>query len=247
MDDSIISNGLKLAAHFARPATSSRAPGLVLCHGFPQPPLGSSAAGRTYPQLADRIARDCGWSVLTFTFRGAGTSEGNFSIDGWLADVATAVDVLAGRDDVSDVWIAGSSLGGALALCHAATDARVRGVATIGAPASLRGWAKEGRAFLDFSREIGLIHDAAFPPDPDLWVKELHALDPIAAAAKIPPRPYLILHGADDEVVPVADARALAAAAEGSAELRVVPRAGHRLRHDPRGVALLLGWLEQQA
>lgn len=246
MQDSIISQGLRLPAHFTRPAGSGRVRGLVLCHGFPRPPLGAAAAGAAYPQLADRIARDCGWAALTFTFRGAGGSEGNFSIEGWLADVAAAVDVMVGHGDVSGVWVAGSGLGGALVVAHAATDERVRGVASIGAPASLRGWAREGRAFLDHAHEVGLIRDDDFPPDADLWIKELAALDPLAAAAKIPPRPYLILHGADDDVVPVADARALAAAAEGSAELRVVARAGTRLRHDPRGVALLLGWLERQ-
>jgi putative redox protein len=65
--------------------------------------------------------------------------------------------------------------------------------------------------------------------------------------AKIPPRPLLIVHGHDDEVVPLDAARALAEAAGDSADLRVVPGAGHRLRHDPRVVAILLGWLERMA
>ena len=32
----------------------------------------------------------------------------------------------------------------------------------------------------------------------------------------------------------------------GAGELRLVNGAGHRLRHDPRAVAVLLGWLERQ-
>jgi putative redox protein len=31
-----------------------------------------------------------------------------------------------------------------------------------------------------------------------------------------------------------------------SAELRVIAGAGHRLRHDPRAVAVLFGWLDRQ-
>jgi putative redox protein len=54
-----------------------------------------------------------------------------------------------------------------------------------------------------------------------------------------------VLHGDDDESVPAADARVLAQA-HGAAELRVIPGAGHRLRHDPRAVAVLLGWLDRQ-
>ena len=53
------------------------------------------------------------------------------------------------------------------------------------------------------------------------------------------------MHGDDDESVPVADARVLAEA-HGGAELRLLEGAGHRLRHDPRAVAILLGWLDRQ-
>jgi len=36
------------------------------------------------------------------------------------------------------------------------------------------------------------------------------------------------------------------AEAHGSAELQVIAGAGHRLRHDPRAIAMLLGWLDRQ-
>ena len=52
--------------------------------------------------------------------------------------------------------------------------------------------------------------------------------------------------GTADDVVPVSDARALADAGAPSSELRLVHAAGHRLRHDPRAVAALLGWLDRQ-
>jgi uncharacterized protein len=45
--------------------------------------------------------------------------------------------------------------------------------------------------------------------------------------------------------VSVADAQLLADA-HGSAELRLVLNAGRRLRHDPRAVASILGWLDRQ-
>ena len=62
----------------------------------------------------------------------------------------------------------------------------------------------------------------------------------------IPPRPLLLMHGSEDPTVPVSDARALADAADGQADLRVITGAGHRLRHDPRAVAALMGWMERQ-
>jgi uncharacterized protein len=54
------------------------------------------------------------------------------------------------------------------------------------------------------------------------------------------------MHGSDDTTVPVSDARALADAAGFEADLRVIAGAGHRLRHDPRAVAALMGWMERQ-
>ncbi|HVM02506.1 MAG TPA: alpha/beta hydrolase, partial [Acidimicrobiales bacterium] len=91
------------------------------------------------------------------------------------------------------------------------------------------------------------VRDRAFPPDPDAWARELRDVRPMALVGKVPPRPVLIVHGADDDEVSVMDARALADAAEGQVELRVLSGAGSRLRHDPRAVAVLLGWLDRQS
>jgi putative redox protein len=55
----------------------------------------------------------------------------------------------------------------------------------------------------------------------------------------------LVMHGMDDESVPTSDARRLADA-HGHAELRLLDGAGHRLRHDPRALAILFGWLDRQ-
>ncbi len=54
----------------------------------------------------------------------------------------------------------------------------------------------------------------------------------------------LVMHGADDESVPVFDARVLADA-HGTAELRIIAGAGHGLWYDPRAIAILLGWLDR--
>jgi putative redox protein len=71
-------------------------------------------------------------------------------------------------------------------------------------------------------------------------------VDAVAAAQRLDGRPLLVLHGIEDSDVPVDDARALAEAGAPLAELRLVQGAGHRLRHDPRAIATLLGWLDRQ-
>ena len=231
---------------FALPPPPGRGLGLVLCHGLPHGPRGASAVGNTYPELADRLANESGWLVLTFNFRGTGTSEGDFSAVGWLDDVRAAVRALDARDDVRGVWLAGFGHGGTFAVCEAADDPLVRGVATIAAPSTLLDWARDPGHLMQHAREMGMIHTEGFPSDRAAWVREVARIDAVAAATGLDGRPLLVLHGVDDAEVPVADARALADAAGAGAELRLVQGGGHRMRHDPRAIATLMGWLDRQ-
>ncbi|MEM9610915.1 MAG: prolyl oligopeptidase family serine peptidase, partial [Actinomycetota bacterium] len=83
-----------------------------------------------------------------------------------------------------------------------------------------------------------------FPPVFDSWAAELRAYRPIDAVRRLGSRDLMLVHGDEDKLVPLADARRLADA-HGAAELKTVPGAGHRLRDDPRVLALLIGWLDR--
>jgi len=244
--DDIVSEGLRLGAHFARPSGTTRVPALLVLPGFPRGPGGAAALGNTDQTLCDRVARESGWAGLTFTFRGTGPSEGDFSIEGWLADVRAAIDALEARTDITGVWIAGFRLGGTLAIVTAADDDRVRGIATFAAPASLRTWVRDPDWFLEYARSTGVLRTPGYPIDPAGWIRAIANLDPVAAAKRVDPRPWLLVHGSSDDVVPVDDARELSDAAGTGVDLRIVPNGAHRLRHDPRAIAALLGWLDRQ-
>jgi pimeloyl-ACP methyl ester carboxylesterase len=239
--------GLRLSAYLARPPRGVGRNGLVLCHGFPSGPRGAATSGQTYREFANRLAGELGWAVLTFNFRGTGSSAGEFSLGGWLADLAAAVDLLLATDSITDAWLAGFGAGGSLAICTAGEDERVKGVATFGAPSEFDDWASDPDRFLAHAREIGVIRDSRFPLDHDAWARELHEIKPLALIGKIPPRPLLLVHGSDDDVVPPQHVRELADGAHGYVDIRVLNGAGHRLRHDPRAVAALLGWLSRQS
>jgi putative redox protein len=245
----VLSDGLRLAAWVSRPAgaTQRALPGLVLCHGVPLAPQGLTGTAPSCTQLADQLATEAGCVVLTFEFRGVGESEGNFSLGGWRADLAAAVAHLRREEHVRAVLLAGFSTGAALVLCRAGEDERVAGVAALGAPADFHEWASDPHRVLARARAAGIIRDRSFPPDYQTWARELRDIRALALIGGIPPRPILIVHGSDDELVPPMDARALVDAADGAVELRVLTGAGHRLRDDPRAVALLLGWLDRQA
>lgn len=234
-----------LAVHVARSGSATPRATLILCHGFPLERDAASRTGRTFPALADRLAAESGWEVVTGCLRGVGLSAGNFSLDGWLADLRALV-VMAARSRRAGVWVAGFGTSGGLALCLAAQERRVRGVACLGSSATFADWGQDLSGMAEFARQVGVIREAAFPADLHSWGRPFSDLRPLEAAAALSPRPVLIVHGTEDEGVPVADARALAEACGPSAELRLLAGAGHRLRADPRAVALLLGWLERQ-
>ena len=215
------------SARTSRARRASRAcPALLVLPGLPAR-AGRRRRRRQHRTRAscDRIAREAGWAGLTFTFRGTGPSEGDFSIDGWLADVRAAVDALHARTDVTGVWIAGFRLGGTLAIVTAAHDDRVRGIATFSAPASLRTWVRDPAWFLEYARRTGVLRTPDYPPDPGAWIRAIANLDvrrrgaphraaPVAARARL----------ATTTSCPVDDARRLADAA------RRLRRAAHRRR-----------------
>lgn len=247
MDRRFSVDGNELAAHLARPQQlqTRGQPGLVIAHGFPAEAGGGIASTASYPELADRVANDAGWAALAFSSRGVGNSQGDFSLAGWLRDLEGAVGHLRQSVSCDAIWIIGFGTGGALALEAGVRDDGITGVAAIASPADFEDWARNPRKLLVTSRELGLISDPEFPASLDDWADGLRTIRATSAADRFAPRDLIVIHGNDDETVPVFDARAVADA-HGAADLRIISGAGHHLRHDPRAVAVLLGWLDRQ-
>lgn len=245
MDQTFQSGTERLACHIALPPqVDPDTPGLILCHGFPIGPLDARRSAGTFPELIDRLCHELGFVAMTFTFRGCGSSSGDFSLQGWMDDLRSAVNHLGREHGISKVVLIGTNTGGSLVVCEAADDPRVIAAALLSPRADFDDWAEHPRRFLEHAKEIGAIRTPGFPQSIDEWSRAFRRFRPAAAARRFAPRPLLVLHGEDDESVPVSDARQLAQA-HGSAELNILAGAGHRLRHDPRAIAILAGWLDR--
>ena len=126
----------------------------------------------------------------------------------------------------------------------AAGSPAVAGTVSVGAPADFTDWAANAGRLLRHARETGIVRNDSFPPDFKAWSDQFAAFSTPDAADRLAPRPLMVVHGTDDELVPSLDARAIADA-HGAADLRIIAAGGHRLRYDPRCISLVLGWLDR--
>jgi pimeloyl-ACP methyl ester carboxylesterase len=238
------SDGFELEGHLARPTQSPHGsvPGVLLLHGFPSGAIWAEHIGADLPELASRCAQEMGWVALALRFRGCGSSTGDFSLAGWVEDVRAGLSALRSIGQPDQVWVCGFGTGGSVGLVASADDEDVAGVAMVGSPADFEDWSHNNERLLAHAHQVGAIKDPRFPTDFAGWKSELSAIRAVDAAERLAPRPLMLLHGGDDDIVPQVDAR-IVAEAHGAGELRLISGAGHLLRHDPRAIAVLLGWL----
>lgn len=234
------SQGERLAGLFY--ACSALDCALIVCHGF----SGSKEGGGRALRMAEYLARP-GMGVLLFDFSGNGESEGSFAgttLSGQMDDLESAANwcLNAGAKRLAGM---GRSFGGTTLLCQAARDSRFEAVCTWATPvyplALFHGFLSElSGEHIILSGEGGTIKlKKAFMED-----LASHKVE--ACARNIPPRPLLIVHGEQDEVVPPKEAEVIRKAAASSSRLHMIPEADHRFSTGVETVWMLCrDWLEE--
>jgi len=239
-------DNLCLAGEIYFPETTKQhCPALCLCHGIPSGQRDPN--GRGYPALAERFCA-AGFITLIFNFRGTGQSQGNLDMMDWTRDLKAAIDYLANLEEVdrSHLHLLGSSGGAAVSVYVAAHDPIVSSLVTFACPAEF-GFltdVQQTESTIDHFRSIGAIRDADFPPSIDEWYEGFNTVSPIRWIDKISPRPLLLIHGKEDEVVPIEHAFRLHEQAREPKELVTIPGAGHRLRLEEKAITTALNWLK---
>jgi dipeptidyl aminopeptidase/acylaminoacyl peptidase len=237
--------GITIAGQLYLPEGKAPYPAVCACHGIPAGI--PDPTDRGYALLAEQICPH-GFAVFIFNFRGAGASGGNLDMAGWARDLEAVVNYLYSLPQVDSSYLAllGFSAGAAVSVYLAAQDKRISAVAACACPAEfgLFSQGDDPRSLIDHYREIGAIRDGDFPPSPREWLRGFGIVKPIDYIDKIAPRPLLLVHGSQDEVVDVSHARRLYAKAGKPKQLIVIDGAGHRLRHSEQAMAVVIDWLK---
>ena len=161
-------------------APNERAPAILHVHG--------NAGNIGHHESFSSFLTNHGMHVLLFDYRCYGKSDetGSLSRERLAIDTNAALDALLDhpRVDPDRVGVLGVSLGGPFAMNAAANEPRVRAVATLST----------------FSSWAGVASDMS-PLAPLLFPSGDPAYDPIKAVNALNNRPYLILHGDNDQIV----------------------------------------------
>ena len=239
-------DGLNIRGELYLPKRGSSGPfpGLIVCHGIPA--KGKEPGDRGYPSLAESFCRQ-GFEVLIFNFRGAGWSEGNFDILGWARDLEGGLDFFIHRPEVDParIFLLGFSGGAAVSIYVTARRTEISALVSCASPAEFQDLlGGQGRIdFLSHCRDVGIIKDSKFPVSLDEWTDGFRIVQPLDWVERIPPRPFLIIHGKKDDIVDVSHAGNLYDRVRGKAELFLIAEAGHRLRMEERAMHKAMEWL----
>jgi len=242
--------GLKIAGLFqAAPATEVRQ-GVVLAHCF--------TCSKDFKVLAwiSRGLAERGYSSLRFDFSGLGESEGDFrrtTLSTDIEDLAAAVRWMEAQG-IETVALLGHSLGGAAAILAASRLPAVRSVVVLGTSWQV-GWRVRQlltpvrRRMLEETGEVELrINDRDFPITAAfLSDLERHSLKDVVATWD---KGFLVVHGVEDDVVPLADSQLLFSSARNPKAFISVPDAGHLFAESRTRAhalsAMIAGWIGLQ-
>ena len=213
------SDGLRLNGWYA-PTQNGAA--VIVVHGF--------GGNRCELLWEGGLLARAGYGVLLFDLHNYGESEGGVTTLGLteVNDVRGAVDWILTQPGVEArrIGLLGHSMGGATVL---RAGARIPEVSAV--------LAESAYTSLEDNIRNGVEKVAGLPPFPFAPLLiffgqreagiDITQVRPIDDIASISPRPVLLIHGEQDDVMPVANSYALYAAANEPKELYIVPGAGH--------------------
>jgi alpha/beta superfamily hydrolase len=171
---------------------------------------------------------DAGLASVLVSFAGNGSSEGRFedvTPTKEAADLGSVLDALQAWG-VGRLAYAGHSMGGAVGVLRASTDTRIEALVSLAGMFHVHAFMQRTFGHLVPGEGLmldkpGCVWNRTLPAD----AERLGSLTTQAAAVRIP---WLLVHGDEDELVPLQDSIDARAAADGRPDLVVLPGVDHR-------------------
>ena len=194
--------------------------------------------------LAEGLA-DVGISALRFSFSGNGESEGAFTdstITKEVADLGSVIDALSEYK----VCYVGHSMGGAVGVLRAATDERIEVLVSLAGMVHTEAFAD--REFGDVTPDKGFMWDEPDCPLSQAYIDDMAAIDSVAKHASKFGGPWLLVHGIEDDIVPIQDSVDILNYANEPTDILGLPGVDHVFSGNATAVMVekVVGWINQK-
>ena len=194
--------------------------------------------------LAEGLAA-AGISALRFSFSGNGESEGAFTdatITKEVADLGSVIDALNGYS----ICYVGHSMGGAVGVLRTATDDRIQALVSLAGMVHTKAFAE--REFGDATPDAGFMWDEPDCPLSQAYVDDMATIDSVAERASEFDVPWLLVHGTEDDIVPIGDSHDILQFANEQTELLELPGVDHVFSENGTAVMVekVVAWIDQK-
>ena len=209
--------------------------------------LGHGVTGNKDRPLLVAIAEGLskrGWPCIRVSFSGNGDSEGRFEDSTITKEIDDLRAVLKTVPQEKRIAYIGHSMGAAVGVRTASTGLNIQSLVTLAGMTHTKDFVS--REFGDVKPGEGVMWDDEDCPLSQAFVYDLTGIDnTLEAAAKVR-QPWLLIHGTEDDVVPLKDSRDAFAAANCRKELLEIPGAGHVFGEEsyPQIIDAIAAWLE---
>ena len=241
----IADDGVRLSMELEKPERLDKCPLVILLHGF------TSAKDRPHNILAAAAMREAGYATLRFDLYGHGESGGEFrkhTLYKWISNTMTVIDHARGWG-YTDLYLSGHSQGGLVAALVAGMEAdRIKGL-VLRAPAFMIPQAARDGGLLGFSfdpeqipESMTVIKGLELDGNYIRVAQTIHVEDAVDRYKG----PVLILHGDEDDTVPLEDSRRMAERYQ-NCELAVMSGETHHFDQHPEQMQeIIRNWMGKQ-
>jgi len=165
-----------------------------------------------------------GIPALRISFSGNGASGGQFvdsTVSKEVSDLGAVLDALPDRR----ICYAGHSMGGAVGVLRASQDKRIRLLVSLAGMVHTKAFAD--REFGNVKPGEGFMWDEPACPLSQAYMDDMAKINSVADRAPQIKAPWLLVHGTEDDVVPIQDAHDIFQKANDPVELIEIKGASH--------------------